>query len=426
MVDDNYRASLEARERETLAALRERYGSPIYVYRLDRVRRAAADLKASLPDDALIYYSLKANPEVPIAAELAGAGFSAEVSSAGELTAALAAGYRADQCLYTGPGKTAEEIDNALLAGIRLFSVESVGDYRRVARTAAAHAVQSRCLVRVNPERGAAGTGLRMSGKPSQFGIELGNLDELMAVRQDSLDIVGTHVFLGTNVRTEEELIAEFAVGVEVTAVVRRRLGIVGGQANLGGGFAAPFAEPGTRPRYSALRAAVSDMLHTGLPGWREGAPRIAFESGRALVGDCGTLVCTVTDVKTSRSTTQVVLDAGTNALGGMSGLGRLMPTGVRAVPLDLELVGAPREAALVGPLCTPLDVLARSRITMVPDVDSALAVPNVGAYGLHASLLAFLSRPMPGIVVLDGDHVVSAERLEFGRGPLAEREGVR
>jgi diaminopimelate decarboxylase len=427
MLEDHYRDALETEERENLAALRQRYGSPLYVYRLDRVRRAAADLKASLPGEALIYCSLKANPEVLIAAELADAGFAAEVSSTGELGAAVDAGFRADRCLYTGPGKTAEEIDNALAAGVRLFSVESVGDYRRVARVAAAHAVQARCLVRVNPEHGTAGTGLRMTGKPSQFGVELGDLDELAVARQDSLEIVGTHVFLGTNVRTEKELIAEFAVSIEVTAAARQRLEIVGGQADLGGGFAAPFAQPGIRPHYSALRAALSNQLDAELPGWREGTPQIAFESGRALVGDSGTLVCSVTDVKTSRGAAQVVLDAGTNVLGGMSGLGRLMAASVRAVPLNLDRVDAPREeVVLVGPLCTPLDVLARGRTSQVPAIDSALAVPNVGAYGLHASLLAFLSRPMPGIVVIDGDQVVSVERFELGRSPLTEHEGYR
>ncbi|MGK5627822.1 type III PLP-dependent enzyme [Streptomyces sp. URMC 123] len=410
---------LDAAEHALLTSLRERYGSPLYVFRLDRVRRAAEALRAALPEGTRLYHSLKANPDVDVTAELARAGLAAEISSTGELEAALLAGHPGDGCLYSGPGKTSAEVLAALAAGVRLFSVESVGDYRRVARAAEDSGVRARCLVRVNPESGAAGTGLRMTGKPSQFGVDLDGLDEVAAARRESLEIVGTHVFSTTNVHSEQELISEFAVSVEVIAAARERLGVTGGMADLGGGFAAPFARPGAPVRYRALRAELEKLLDARLPGWRDGSPLVAFESGRALVGDCGTLVCSVTDVKDSRGVTYVVLDAGTNALGGMSGLGRLMPAGVRAVPLQREPLGAERPMALVGPLCTPLDVLARSRTAPVPAVDSAVAVPNVGAYGLHASLLGFLGRPMPAVVVLDGEDVVRASRLELVRREL-------
>jgi len=421
--------SLDAAERSSLAGLARRFGSPLYVYRLDRVRRAAADLRAAVPDGATIYYSLKANPEVAIVRELAAAGLSAEVSSLGELAAALGAGHAADSILYGGPGKTAGEVDWALTAGVRLFSVESVVDYRRVARLAGGHGVQARCLVRVNAERGAAGTGLRMTGKPSQFGVEASDLAELAEAakaRQDALEIVGTHVFSATNLGGEDELIAEFAVGVETTARAREVLGISGGIADLGGGFGAPYARPGSRVPLPKLRAALEGLLDDGLPGWRDGEPHVAFESGRALSADCGTLVCTVTDVKVSRGSTYVVLDAGTNTLGGMSGLGRLLPPGARVVPVEPEQAGPTGSITLVGPLCTPLDTLSRGHTAAVPEVDAVVAVPNVGAYGLHASLLAFLGRPLPGIVIVDGDvdgdQVVSAQGLGLVRSALAER----
>jgi diaminopimelate decarboxylase len=409
-------------ERSSLAQLARRFGSPLYVYRLDRVRRAAADLLAAVPDGATIYYSLKANPEVAIVAELAAAGLSAEVSSTGELAAALAAGHPGELCLYGGPGKSAGEIAEALAAGVRLFSVESVVDYRRVARVAEERGARARCLVRVNASRAAAGAGLRMTGKPSQFGVEFSDLAQLAEARRDALEIVGTHVFSATNLGGEDELIAEFTVGVETTARARQVLGITGGVADLGGGFGAPYARPGVRPPLPKLRAALEDLLDDGLPGWRAGDPHIAFESGRALSADCGTLVCTVTDVKASRGSTYVVLDAGTNALGGMSGLGRLLPPGARLLPVEPAEAGPPGSMTLVGPLCTPLDTLSRVHTAAVPEVDATVAVPNVGAYGLHASLLAFLGRPLPGIVVVDGDQVVSAQRIDLVHSALAER----
>ncbi|PCG84206.1 decarboxylase [Streptomyces sp. WZ.A104] len=416
-------AGLDPRERRALLDLGARFGTPLYVLRLDRVRDAAARLRAALPEESRLCYSLKANPDPHVVSVLARAGLAAEVSSTGELDVALRAGFAPEDFLYTGPGKTAAEITAALGAGVRLFSVESVADYRRVARLSAGAGTTARCLVRLNAG-GASGAGLRMTGKPSQFGMDQRELGELLAARSDHLEIVGTHLFAGTNIEGEAALLAEFAAAAEATASARKRLGLTGGIADLGGGFAAPYARPGSPAGYPSLRVELEKVLDRTLPGWREGSPAVAFESGRALTGDSGTLLSSVTDVKTSHDTVYVVLDAGTNVLGGMAGLGRLMTAGVRAEPLDdAEQSCEERPTVLVGPLCTPLDVLARRHVMRPPAVDSLLAVPNTGAYGLHASLLGFLSRPLPGCVVLDGDDVVSASRLELVARPLPDRQ---
>ncbi|MFB8169976.1 type III PLP-dependent enzyme [Kitasatospora purpeofusca] len=394
------------------------HGSPCYVHRLDRIRAAAAELRAAVPADAELFYSLKANPHPLVVEQITRLGLRAEASSTGELRTALAAGQRPDQVLYTGPGKTPAEVTEAVASGVELFSVESVTDYQRVADLAEDAGTRVRCLARVNAGQATAGPGLRMSGAPSQFGTDLDRIGELRHPDRDRFaPLIGCHVFSATNIADGDALAREFAVGARAAAQAARSLGIEPSLVDLGGGFGSPFARPGNRSAYPHLRAALTGLLDAEFPTWRTGAVRPAFESGRFLTGESGTLLCTVLDVKQSRDRTYVVLDAGTNVLGGYTGLGRLLPP--RAVPTVLstpDLPGEPRPLDLVGPLCTPADVLARAVTMPVPPPGSVLAIPNVGAYGLTAALTGFLSRPLPAVAVLDGGGETPASARPPGR----------
>src|SRR5882724_192795 len=128
--------------RELLA----RFGSPLYVYQLDRIDAALADLSAALPRPSTLYYSVKANPHPELIRVLYAAGCRIEVSSEGEVRAATAAGVAAGACLYTGPAKTVSEIAFALRCGTTLFSIESVVDLSRVSRAAVEVGLPARCL----------------------------------------------------------------------------------------------------------------------------------------------------------------------------------------------------------------------------------------------------------------------------------------
>jgi diaminopimelate decarboxylase len=197
--------------------------------------------------------------------------------------------------------------------------------------------------------------------------------------------------------------------------VLARALGGVD-EVNLGGGFGTPYAVAGQRPRFAALAARLSGLLDTHLPGWRAGAPRVSFESGRYLVGDSGTLLSRVVEVKVSKGRTYVLLDTGVNHLGGMSGLRRLRPVQPTLEPVPGGATGEPVRCAVVGPLCTPLDVLAPDAVLDSPHAGGLVTVPNVGAYGLSASLVAFLGHPAPVEVVTDGGRVVDVSRLAVRR----------
>ncbi|MFE9369726.1 type III PLP-dependent enzyme [Streptomyces sp. NPDC006711] len=425
------------------ADLVRRYGSPLYVYDLRRVERAAEDLRAALPEHSRLYYSLKANPHPELVRTLRLAGALPEICSTGELAAALAAGFDGGDCLYGGPGKTAGEVREALAAGVRTFSVESPADLRRVGAQARSLGVTARCLLRVNGAGAGAGVGLRMTGGASQFGHDITDgLPDLSQLLVAGTQLWGLHFFPLTNAVDPAGLLAEAVASIRTAAALEAHWGVPLRMLDLGGGFACPYAAPGERPRYDALRAPLTAALDEHLPGWR-GRLEPSFESGRYLVGDSGRLICTVTEVKESRGTTFGVLDSGINHLGGLSGVGRL--PSLRAEPLRVAEPGAETESGaetdrvdaaaagheagqtrrvtLVGPLCTPADVISRATETVPPRPGALLAVPNVGAYGATASLLGFLSRPAPVEVTVRDGRVVGAGRLTLTREPLPVHE---
>ncbi|MCS0603062.1 type III PLP-dependent enzyme [Streptomyces sp. LP11] len=395
-----------------------RFGTPAYVYDLDRVAAARDDLFAALPEQVEVFYAAKANPHPELLRELRAGGTRgcrAEISSVGELDAALRAGFPGDRILYTGPAKTTEEITEALTRGVRLFSTESPGDLRRVGESALELGLTADCLLRVNNATGAAATSIRMTGVPSQFGFDSETLPALAADLREvpGTTLAGLHFFPLSSAKDEASLIAEFRHTIACAAALQESLGVTFRFLDIGGGFASPYAVQGERPVYGTLRAALTEALDAHFPGWRAGAPQVACESGRYLVADSGTLLTSVVNVKDSRDQRYVLLDAGINTFGGMSGLGRIMPVSVE----PHESTGADGVPAnLAGPLCTPGDLLGRNVPLPDPAPDDLLTVPNAGAYGPTASLLMFLGRPAPAEIVVRGDALVSVSRIEHTR----------
>lgn len=397
--------------------LAARYGSPLYVYDLDVVDRRLADLRAALPEGAGLLYSLKANPLPAIVRTLVSGGVRAEVSSPGELGVALGAGFAPGEVLYTGPGKTDAEVRAALAIGVARFSCESEGDLRRVERCAAEAHRAVRVLLRVNPPEGG-GNALAMSGVPSQFGLEPASAYALLrrgTLADGAVEMDGLHVYYGTQIRDAAALAAQAERILALADWLYERLpppGVV----DLGGGFPSPFGTCGAAPDLSGLRPALQGLLAGRPPETQHW-----FESGRFLTASSGTLLATVLESKTSHGHRFVVLDAGINHLGGMAGLGRLHLPALHVRPLggsDGE-GGASGPATVVGPLCTPLDVLARGDDVADVRPGDLVTVPNVGAYAATASLTGFLSRTPAAEVACRGTRVIGAYRLRGGHARL-------
>ncbi|MEV7869743.1 type III PLP-dependent enzyme [Streptomyces sp. NPDC088124] len=420
MTEPSTGSGIPASIRRHLAQIIQNVGTPAYVYDLAVVRSSFAALRDDLPVGSELFYSLKANPHPRLVAQLVALGARAEVSSIGELAVALAAGCPAHNVLYTGPGKTPEEVEEALNRGVRLFSVESVTDRQRLAEACSRTGTTAGYLIRINSPRGSTGGSLRMTGRPSAFGVDHTDIQALDRLLRPLGRVrpVGMHTFCATNIAAPAALAAEFEQSVRTIAAIAGRAGFTPDVLDLGGGFPAPFARPGALPRHPYLQGAVDAVLDTAFPDRRRNGTRVVFESGRALTASAGTLLTTVLDVKRSGDRTFAVLDSGVNVLGGMSGLGRLRPPSIVPIPVDAGTaspeLSSTTPVTLVGPLCTPLDVLAPAIDAPYLHPGQVLAVPNTGAYGPTASLLGFLSRTPPAEVVLDGDHIVATGRFEL------------
>lgn len=384
--------------------------TPAYVYDLAEVRRSYSLLRSSLPAPSELYYSLKSNPHPLVVSELHSLGCLAEVCSPGELQVALEAGFAADRILYTGPGKRDQDLRWAVKAGVTLFSVDSPFGLDQLDSLG----VPVRAIVRINDEQPVPGHGLTMTGVPSQFGADLA---WVLASPADfgprpHVSVVGFHLYMGTNITDESALLNQFWQAARTARRLADGTGLGVEVLDLGGGFGAPFARAGSLPVFPGLAEGLADLLDETFPGWRSGWPVVAFESGRYLTATCGTLHTRVLDVKRSQDRPVVVLESGVNHLGGMSGLRRLPPI----VP-DVLADGTPVPDTIVaGPLCTPVDTWARSAAVAPVSPGDVVSVPNVGAYGLYASLVAFLGHPLAREVVVDGGEVVHESRLALRR----------
>lgn len=398
--------------------------TPAYVYDLAELDSSHRALRSALPAPSRLFYSLKANPHPAIVGRLAGLGCDAEVCSTGELAAALNAGVPPGRILCTGPGRRDHEVAEAVKAGVRWFSVDSPYGLEQVDRVAGAAGAQTRCLLRVNDRVPTPGQGLTMTGVASQFGADAEWIErEPDRFRsRPAAALAGFHLYMGSNLPDPAALLAQFRTAVATARRLGDVLGIEPELVDLGGGFGVPFARPGTRPDLSGLHDGITEILDAGFAGWRDRRPEIAFESGRFLAGTCGTLLTRVLDVKRSHGQPVVVLESGINHLGGMSGLRRLPPLvpHLRRTGPATGAAGARIDNAIVaGPLCTPLDTWARSAQLDEVRPGDVVEVPNVGAYGLSASLLAFLGHPAPREVVLAGGRVRDVSQLAIVRRVL-------
>jgi diaminopimelate decarboxylase len=407
--------------RQTALALAEEFGTPLYVYDLGEVEARTTELRSLLPRDARLLYSLKANPLPSVAESARIAGCGAEISSEGELAAAHSAGFEPASMLYTGPAKTDRELRRAVAAGVGWFSAESMSDLDRIAAAARQAATTVPVLLRLNPV-GAPRAQLAMTGIPSQFGFAESELPSLAArVRAlGGIEVAGAHVYLGTQAAGAAALAQIF--NVAVAAAERLAASFALRVLDLGGGFPWPFATDGVVADLAPLAAALQGVLAS-----REATScaEVWFESGRYVAASSGTLLARVVDVKRSGDTTFYVLDAGIATLGGMSGLGRVLRPEISLTSVKGEPSGEPIIADVVGPLCTPLDCLARDARVPAVEPGELVAIPNVGAYGATASLSAFLSRPTTLEVSVHGGEVVAVARLRGGHEPLPRAKGA-
>jgi diaminopimelate decarboxylase len=394
--------------------LLERYGSPLYVYDLGEAERQATALFELLPKGAQVLYSVKANPIPELCATLKTAGCRVEIAAPSELKVVQEAGFAPDQILCSGPGKTASVVREMLLGGVSHFSCDSWYDLERLASVARETKKPAKALLRLQVSGLPAGS-VGVGAMQSHFGADPADLlnsgaDRVRALR--GAELAGIHIYCGGQIQSADKLAGTFEHAIHlaeriVEAGVPLRL------LDLGGGFPWPFGTTDAPTDISALREKLQNLnAHRRLTA----DAGLWFESGRYLVASCGTLLSTVLDVKVALGgKTHIILDTGMVHLGGMAGLGRIY----RAVASIQPLAGRDGELLqcvdVVGPTDYALDYVARE--TSVPRLrpGDVVSIPNVGAYGLTASLVAFAGLQPPIEVCYRGTSVVAAHRLRMG-----------
>lgn len=388
-----------------LATIAEEAGTPLYVYDLGGLDQALYELRAVLPEAIDLHYSVKANPAASVLERFVDRGLGLEVASAGELDRALDAGCPAERIVFAGPGKTDDELAHALAAGIGELHVESGGEAARLARVAREAGRSAPVVLRVNPAGDVGGAAMRMGGRASPFGIDEEDLAPVVerVLEDDVLDLLGVHLYVGTQILDAEALVDHARRAVEVARGVAGLAGRPVRTIDLGGGLGVPYFAHESRLDLDAYGRGLTAVVEAarGDPDLAEA--RWILEPGRFLVAEAGIYVTRVVDVKASRGETFVVLDGGMHHhLAASGNLGQAIP---RPFPVVVpERMDAPVEgpAHLVGPLCTPLDVLGRNVALPALEPGDLVAVLQSGAYGRSASPLGFLSHPEPPEAFVD------------------------
>jgi len=390
------------RIKEVLQNIAAAVGTPCYVYDADLIRAAYATLDQAFDGyPHAIHYALKANSTLAIVRLLQGLGAHADANSPGEVDVATRCGFRYDQIIFTGVGKSAAEIDRAVSLGLMAINVESPGELDRIDQRAVAQGAVARVALRVNPDIDARShphisTGL----KSNKFGVPIDEAPALFRemARRKGLQPVGAHVHIGSQITTLEPL-TRAAEAVVALAHSLRTEGIALQHLDMGGGLGISYdGGPVVNPT-DYVRALVAATRDSGL--------KIAIEPGRVLVGPAGVLLTTVVDVKQFPGAKRfVVVDAGMTEL-----MRPALYNAFHRIEPVVPRPGEPGPVDVVGPICESTDSYARDRQLAPVEVGDLLTVCDIGAYGAVMAH-TYLRRPLsPEVMIERGEWRVIRRR---------------
>jgi diaminopimelate decarboxylase len=367
--------------------------TPFYAYDRGLLRARVEELRRFLPGSVKVHFAMKANPMPAMNCTTAGLVDGVDVASAGELKVALDAGADPAEVSFAGPGKREIELRQAVAAGV-LVNVESMRELPALAAAARELGLPARVAVRVNPDFELKGSGMKMGGGPKQFGVDVELVPEMLAqIERDGLAFEGFHLFAGSqNLRAEsicEAQLKSYELALRLAAHAPAPVRFL----NLGGGFGIPYF-PGERrldlAPIGANLAALSERARRELP-----EASIVIELGRFLVGEAGVYITRVVDRKVSRGQVFLVCDGGLNHhLAASGNFGQVVRKNYPVAIATRAGAAVDEQASAVGPLCTPLDLLADRMDLPAAQPGDLVVVFQSGAYGASSSPQAFLGHP--------------------------------
>ncbi|MGB5078064.1 MAG: pyridoxal-dependent decarboxylase, exosortase A system-associated [Sphingorhabdus sp.] len=366
--------------------------TPLFVYSSDHLRGRVAALRAAMPRRLAIHYAMKGNPFGPILALMNGLVDGFDVASSGELELALAAGVKASNISFAGPGKRDREIERAISLGVTL-NCESEGEVERALRIGRDLAITPLLAVRVNPSFDLKGSGMKMGGGAKQFGVDAERVPDLVKhLIDEGACWRGFHIYAGSQALSCDAIIAMQAQTLALVVDLANEIGTSPSHVNLGGGFGIPYF-PGDEPLDIGAVGAALGKAFDALPSSLADTD-FCIELGRYLVGEAGVYLTRIVDRKISHGETFLITDGGLHHQLAASGnfgtvIRRNYPVAI-ATRFDAE---AEEVATVVGCLCTPLDKLSDSAHLPRAEVGDLVAIFCAGAYGASASPANFLGQ---------------------------------
>lgn len=379
-----------------LTRLAQRVGrTPFYAYERQHIRQRMAVLRSTLPPGLQLHYAMKANPMPAVVQLMAGLADGIDVASGGELKTALDAGMAPSRISFAGPAKSDAELACAVAAGVTL-NLESEGEMERAARIGQRLGLRPVVAVRVNPDFQLRHAGMKMGGGAHPFGVDQERVPAMLRrMGQLELDFTGFHIFCGAQnlspdaIREAQRLSVQLGLRLAEHAPAPLR------HLNIGGGFGVPYFAGELPLDLDPIAAGLEQALQ----GLRRNSPgtRLVLELGRYLVAEAGIYVCRVLERKYSHGHCFLVTDGGMHHhLAASGNFGQVIRKNY-PVAIGNRIEGGARETvSVVGPLCTPLDMLADHMELAHAEAGDLVVVFQSGAYGLTASPIAFLDHPAP------------------------------
>ncbi|MEP6608279.1 MAG: diaminopimelate decarboxylase [Burkholderiaceae bacterium] len=381
-----------------------RFGTPLYVYSQRAIETAYSAYTSALQGrQSLVCYAVKANSNLAVLDVLARCGAGFDIVSAGELARVLAAGGDASKVVFSGVGKTENEIESALKAHIACFNVESAAELDRIDTIAQRLSIRACVSLRVNPDIDAGthpyiSTGL----KNNKFGVAYADSLALarLASAKTAIDLVGVGCHIGSQI-TE---IAPYVETVDLLIDLVEKLtgeNLDVRQIDLGGGLGIRYRDE-TPPRAADL---VNALL-ARLDARGHGDKKLIFEPGRSIVGNAGMLVTRVEYLKPGAARNFAIVDAAMNDLLRPA----MYDAWMDVVPVSPR-ASAPQHYDIVGPICESSDWLARDRPLALEPGD-LLAFAGAGAYAMSMSS-NYNTRPRAAEVMVSGADSYCVRRRE-------------
>jgi diaminopimelate decarboxylase len=379
-----------------LTRLAQRVGStPFYAYDRQLITARVQSLRQHLPPNIHLHYAMKANPMPAVVQHLADLVDGIDVASAGEMKVALDAGVAPENISFAGPGKSRSELTCAIAAGI-ILNMESEYELEKIAELAGEMSLRPKVAVRVNPDFELKSSGMKMGGGSKQFGVDAERVPAMLQrIAQLKLEFEGLHIFSGSqNLKVEaiqEAHEKTLQLGLQLASASPIPIHTI----NIGGGFGVPYF-PGENPLdLSAVGNNLKRLLAKIEPPFSD--IRFVVELGRYIVAEAGIYVCRILEKKLSRGQIFLVTNGGLHHhLAASGNFGQVIRKNYPVAVGNKMYITENETVSVVGPLCTPLDLLADRMELSKADPGDLIVVFQSGAYGLTASPTSFLSHPAP------------------------------